>query len=167
MSPVTIYQNALPWTLLECVHASAAAQPCKLSSDTWVSDVVHAGAPILVRALPDDLKCAVLDHLELRGALTQTERCNADAAHYTWLPGSAIPWHADGKYVKAVTVYTNQRWDKNWGGYMAYLDGLDVKCIAPSFNTAASIITPVEHTVFMVHPSAPPRTTLQIFVHRM
>ena len=81
-----------------------------------------------------------------------------------WIKGSYIPWHDDGGHEYGMTIYMNETWDRDWGGYFAYEDGDEIKCIKPEFNKLALIKAPVTHTVFVPSSAAPTRETIQIFV---
>jgi Rps23 Pro-64 3,4-dihydroxylase Tpa1-like proline 4-hydroxylase len=83
---------------------------------------------------------------------------------YGWIRGSYIPWHGDGQCKIAATIYLNEYWDENWGGYFAYEDGVDIKCIKPQYNRMTLIKPPIRHTVFNTSSIAPIRETIQIFV---
>lgn len=164
MNNARLHRGVLPTELISRVQDFVVGKPCDVSIRTWDAGVVADGPPVLVTHLPPELKREILDALTSCGVLTPTERQNADTAHYTWLPGSSIPWHTDAAYTKAATVYLNPVWDINWGGYLAYMVEDTIVCAAPEFNMAAVMEVPLRHAVLAVSLFAPSRCTLQVFV---
>jgi Rps23 Pro-64 3,4-dihydroxylase Tpa1-like proline 4-hydroxylase len=57
----------------------------------------------------------------------------------------------------------NQNWDDDWGGYFAYKDNNEIKCIKPEFNKLTYIEPPIQHTVFNTSSLAPIREAILIF----
>ena len=78
---------------------------------------------------------------------------------------SFIPWHDDGLYPRSMTIYLNELWDKDWGGYFMYERGQEIIALKPKFNRCVLLHPPVQHTTTMPTMNAPLRKSLQIFVH--
>ena len=77
---------------------------------------------------------------------------------------SYITWHSD-KHVKAAfTVYLNEDWDMNWGGYLMYREDNEVKAIKPEKNLAVLQESGVNHCVTTVNVGADYRISLQCFL---
>lgn len=56
---------------------------------------------------------------------------------YYWTTFSYIPWHSDGDFAGGFTIYLNDFWDKDWGGYLLYKDvDESIKGIVPKRNRA-------------------------------
>ena len=79
---------------------------------------------------------------------------------------SFIPWHDDGTYIYTGTIYLNEFWDENWGGYFAYADDGEIKCIAPFYNKGCFFATPLAHSALITAGNAPLRESVQIFVNK-
>jgi Rps23 Pro-64 3,4-dihydroxylase Tpa1-like proline 4-hydroxylase len=77
---------------------------------------------------------------------------------------SFIPWHDDNTYAYTGTIYLNESWDKNLGGYFAYEDNDEIKCIVPIYNLGCFFKPPVMHSVTVTAGNAPLRESVQIFV---
>ena len=77
---------------------------------------------------------------------------------------SSIPWHNDVNWAFTATVYLNNEWNPEWGGYFVYADGDKIKAIIPQFNKSVSFKTPLKHSVLLTSIDAPFRESLQIFV---
>ena len=56
------------------------------------------------------------------------------AGFYYWSSGSFINFHDDSGYKASATIYLNDKWDKNWGGFFMWQEGKDFKAILPAKN---------------------------------
>lgn len=81
-------------------------------------------------------------------------------------PLSYITWHDDTHVKAALTVYLNEKWDDNWGGYLMYKEDDEIKAIKPDKNLAVLQMDGVEHSVSCVNIGAPNRITLQFFLDK-
>jgi len=85
--------------------------------------------------------------------------------YYEWNQMSQINWHSDSGKKAAITVYLNEEWDPNWGGFFCWQDpSADGHLIVPQFNTAVIARDNPPHHVSLISPYAPVRKTLQIWI---
>ena len=77
---------------------------------------------------------------------------------------SYITWHPDMHCKAAFTVYLNEEWDSNWGGYLMYEENDEIKSIKPEKNLGVLQVTPVNHCVTTVNIGADYRISLQFFL---
>lgn len=162
---ISLHNNVLPWPFIEAIQEFAANEKLALASSTsWERGIVSKGSPVLIKVFPYTLALETLNMLQSKGVFSDVDIDQFAAAHYSWYPGSSIPWHTDEGYLHAMTIYLNHDWDKNWGGYFSYLSEDGVRCIIPEFNLGVAVCPPTPHTVLLVDYSAPVRETLQIFV---
>ena len=85
--------------------------------------------------------------------------------YYEWNQMSQINWHSDSGKKAAITVYLNEEWDPNWGGFFCWQDhSTDGHLIVPKFNTAVIARGNPPHHVSLISPLAPVRRTLQIWI---
>jgi len=82
---------------------------------------------------------------------------------YYWTPGSYIPWHNDGHFKHAATLYLNEKWDKNWGGYYMAEENNKIESIKPSKNLLILQSDHINHSTTITSPSADIRATVQMF----
>ena len=82
---------------------------------------------------------------------------------YYWSPGSYINWHTDGHYSKAATLYLNDKWDKNGGGYYMASQNSIITAIKPERNLLIFQSDNIEHCTTSTHNNSPIRATVQIF----
>jgi hypothetical protein len=81
---------------------------------------------------------------------------------------SNIPWHDDSHTAGALTIYVNEFWDRDWGGYLMYVDKKtkDVKAIKPEKNLGVLQEDKVLHCVTTTNINAKNRISLQFFLEK-
>ena len=85
--------------------------------------------------------------------------------YYEWNQMSQINWHSDSRKKAAITVYLNQEWDPNWGGFFCWQESAEkAHLIVPQFNSAVVVRGNPPHHVSLISPYAPVRKTLQIWI---
>jgi Rps23 Pro-64 3,4-dihydroxylase Tpa1-like proline 4-hydroxylase len=81
-------------------------------------------------------------------------------------PLSYITWHDDTHVKAALTVYLNEEWNEDWGGYLMYKEENEVKAIKPEKNLGVLQQNGVEHCVSCVNIGANYRISLQFFLDK-
>jgi hypothetical protein len=85
--------------------------------------------------------------------------------YYEWNQLSQINWHSDRDKKAAITVYLNEKWDPNDGGFFCWQEGPEkAHLLVPQFNTAVIVRGNPPHHVSLINPYAPVRRTLQIWI---
>ena len=159
-----IIQNFLPLNLINDVKSFVRQQNNHRSNYTsWKSNIVFNSAPILIFDLHENLKKQIFLYLTQHKIFNDHDYDLVGIVYHYFSPYSHIPWHHDLGHEKAVTIYMNEKWDQNWGGYFAYEVDNEIKCIKPTFNMAVVVTPPTDHTVFLINPQASVRETIQIF----
>lgn len=160
---ITYYSDALPLELITEANEYIQTQTSSRTNySCWDKTIVRSSNVVLVYDLPNELHNKIKIRVkELVPSIQGFEFVHA--MYQRWMPGSYIPWHSDYSWKFGVTIYLNDVWDENWGGYFAYKEGQDIKCIKPEFNKASYVYMPVDHMVFSTTPDAPARNTIQIF----
>jgi Rps23 Pro-64 3,4-dihydroxylase Tpa1-like proline 4-hydroxylase len=82
---------------------------------------------------------------------------------YLWHKLSYIPFHNDEAAYVASTVYLNNNWNRDWGGFFIYEKENKYEIVKPEFNKCI-INKKTVHGTTLTTIDAPPRETLQIFV---
>jgi Rps23 Pro-64 3,4-dihydroxylase Tpa1-like proline 4-hydroxylase len=83
------------------------------------------------------------------------------------LPHSSyITWHNDSHHDAALTIYLNDNWNENWGGFLMYEDDDIIKAIKPEKNLAVLQENHVNHCVTTVNIGANYRISLQLFLDK-
>jgi len=159
MNNVKIVHNALSLTLLEVIQDYVKHGQIRHSYMDWGAEVIKASNPVLIKDLNDNLSNRIISELKVHLPEHNEIKC----MWYGWIRGSYIPWHSDNNVKFGATLYLNNHWDEDWGGYFAYKEASEVKCIKPDFNKLTIIKPPVDHTVFNTTNNAPIRETIQIF----
>lgn len=87
--------------------------------------------------------------------------------YYEWNQLSQINWHNDGRHDAGITVYLNEKWDENWGGFFCWKGDGDVRhFILPTFNRAIIVRGSLKHHVSLISPYADARKTLQVWLKK-
>jgi hypothetical protein len=159
MSSIKIINNALSLSLIEIIKDYSRCGEVSHSYMHWSKDVVKDSNPVLFKDLNEQISSKLIE--EIKNHIPASD--NIFCMWYGWIRGSYIPWHNDGKAKFGATIYLNEYWDNDWGGYFAYEDSSEIKCIKPEFNKMVVIEPPKLHTVFNTSSVAPIRETIQIF----
>lgn len=83
---------------------------------------------------------------------------------HLWPNLSYITWHNDYHVKGALTIYLNEKWDANWGGYLMYKENSEIKAIKPERNLGVLQENNVEHSVTTINIGAEQRISLQFFL---
>lgn len=78
---------------------------------------------------------------------------------------SYIPWHNDAGHSAALTIYLNENWNPDWGGFFMYRTENEIKAIRPIKNTAILQSGGVVHSVSTINMDADYRISLQCFLN--
>jgi hypothetical protein len=163
MTAVLSYRDVLSKSLIKSLHDFPKSQTsCRSNYTSWQKELVRASAAILVFDLSDELRQEVVKQAKhVCDELNKYQTIHA--LYHKMMPSSYITWHQDQSWKFGMTIHLNEYWDENFGGYFAYKDKEEIKCLKPEFNCANYIVTPLDHCVFETTPDAPPRTTIQLF----
>lgn len=163
-SRVTTQTNFLPDELIRNIKTECKNSKIHgLNLTDWDPSVVKTSGPILLYTLKDNLLNELLSVIKSKIHIPDAYIINY--VRYT-LGGrySYLPWHDDNNHKLAITIYLNNVWDFNWGGFFIYKEGLDYKAVIPEYNKAIILEAPLPHCTVMPSIEAPLRESLQIFV---
>jgi Rps23 Pro-64 3,4-dihydroxylase Tpa1-like proline 4-hydroxylase len=137
---------------------------------TWDRNLRQESSLVVCYKLPNRFKERITPRFKELGlfpketleSLNQNLRLSA----YVWSKGAWINWHDDGLSKAAITVYLNQNWDPNDGGFFMYIDEKtkERKVIDPTYNTLVYGDSHELHGTTPVTSSSEVRITLQGFV---
>ena len=82
---------------------------------------------------------------------------------FFYLSQSNINWHDDGDHGGGATIYLNQKWDRDYGGYFIYEKDNKLGIEYPTFNKCIFQSGGVHHATTLTSKDAPVRKILQIF----
>lgn len=160
MNKVKIVDNVLSRSLLDSITEYSRSSEIHFSYQLWEQEVIKDSNPVLIKYFNEDMRSRMISEI---GKYLPEQYEYITISWYGWIRGSYIPWHSDAHTRLAATIYLNELWDDNWGGYFAYEDGDEVKCIKPHHNRMTMVKPPCRHTVFNTTSIAPIRETIQIF----
>lgn len=136
------------------------------SNFSWIPGVVKDSYPVLIRKIKDEqdfkeLEKIVEEVVEKKTGLTNI----TDIYFYYWTRHSYIPWHNDSHANFAFSIYLNEVWKPDYGGYFLYTLGgrEDIRAVMPKFNTAVLQYGGVKHCTTPVNWDGYIRISMQIF----
>ena len=164
-----------PKIILDCLPVNLISEISNCAGDvkkhrtnltSWPSNVVGSSGTILIFDIENDselfskLKTALLP---IVGQEFEGKKWIFTFALGSYL--SFIPWHGDDKHLKSMTIYLNETWDANWGGYFLYESEDGIRAEAPTFNKGILFTPPLQHSTTIPSLNAPLRMSLQLFVN--
>jgi hypothetical protein len=133
------------------------------SNLTWDQGIVKSSSLVLIRHLgeedTEDLKKELFKH----AVYSEDQDLTFRAMTYLWSPLSFIPWHLDKNWIGAATIYLNDTWDHDWGGYLMWEDKAGIHATPPVFNRMVVNDANVKHSTTLTTKDANLRETIQIF----
>ena len=133
---------------------------------SWSGDVVGSSGTILIFDIGNDselfskLKTALLPIVGQEFGDKKWIFTFALGSYFSF-----IPWHEDDNHLRSMTIYLNETWDKNWGGYFLYESEDGVRAELPTFNKGILFTPPLAHSTTMPTLNAPLRLSLQLFIN--
>jgi hypothetical protein len=126
--------------------------------------------PWYIRDIDEVKSKEILTQLHAKGMIDDINK-EYNVMSYVGTRLCYIPWHNDGVWTEAVTIYLNEEWPADWGGLFLYKESFDdnkVSGYQPKFNCAIrqkqGDLPGVMHTVSAISTfSKCPRITIQIF----
>jgi hypothetical protein len=135
------------------------------STTVWPEGNRMYSTPILRFILSDNNK--ELHEKIVRVIKEKTGYYGGPIVIHLWPPLSYLSWHEDTHVKAAFTLYLNDRWDENWGGYLMYKDENEqIKGIAPKKNLGILQKNKVSHCVSTINVGSEMRISLQIFLEK-
>jgi hypothetical protein len=129
------------------------------TNQSWDDNVRRDSSTVLVYDIYDQ---------ELKNKISNTvkdkfKREIKGIMFYYWMPCSHIPWHNDASHSGGITIYLNEKWDKNHGGIFLFDDGKEIRGIYPNKNIAIEQYGNIRHSVCPTSMNSNIRRTIQMF----
>jgi len=165
---IKFYENALEPDLCRTLY-NHSIERLKDPASTWRTNywwehgIVKESHTVLVYNYTNEEADIILESLIRNGVIDDK---NYMVMNYVWTKSSYIPWHSDGHVTEGITVYLNEIWNDNWGGFFLYREKFPdthLQGIVPRFNMASKNFGNVDHSVTTITPDADNRITLQLF----
>jgi hypothetical protein len=126
----------------------------------WHEEIVKQSTPVIIIDISKDSSI----HNKLKSEIDFKTGLKVNRmAIYFWTKLSYIPWHNDAHADAALTIYLNDYWDFDWGGYFMYKMDNEIKAIKPERNLGIVQTGNVFHSVSTVNLDSDKRITLQAF----
>lgn len=132
----------------------------------WNRNIVKDSFPVLIHKIYKDseLFAKVREQIEKKTKLVVNDH---DIMIYYWTRFSYIPWHEDENYGGALTVYLNEEWHPDWGGYFMYEDNKqEIRAILPKRNFGLLQQGGIRHSTTPVNSDGGMRISIQVFLDK-
>ena len=132
----------------------------------WNPNIVKDSFPVLIHGIYKDseLFAKVREQIEKKTKLAVKDH---DIMIYQWTRFSYIPWHEDQNYEGALTVYLNEEWQPDWGGYFLYEDNKqEIRAILPKRNFGLLQQGGIRHSTTPVNFDGGMRISIQVFLDK-
>ena len=126
-------------------------------------------APVLILPIPE-FRQYFIDKYQAMDPVFN-EYANLNCFMHVWLPGTQIQFHHDASDENprlSSTIYINESWNWNWGGFLLYDDPEAGQGWAyPHPNSMVWFKPPLWHATSMVNSNAEfPRLSIQLFFNK-
>jgi hypothetical protein len=139
----------------------------------WIPSLKYAtSGTILSRVMLEEYKVKIYNELYSRKILDYIPY-SSSALLYIGGPNSCVNWHADYEDYDAMSIYLNENWDSNWGGWFAYTElhnrqtgDIKPQCgnfIVPKYNLSIRSTDMEWHCTTPISSYADPRISIQLF----
>jgi hypothetical protein len=171
MKKIELYENFLSEELFlelkEYVKKLKSNKATEFTTSTtvWPVDNIMYSTPILRYILSEN-------NIELHNKIIKTIKEKTEfyggiIVLHMWPPLSYLGWHTDDHVKAAFTLYINDNWNEDWGGYLMYEnDNEQVECIKPKKNLGVLQQNNVRHCVSTINSGSEMRISLQIFLEK-
>jgi len=132
----------------------------------WNNNIVKDSFPVLIHGIYKDseLFAKVREQIEKKTKLVVNDH---DIMIYYWTRFSYIPWHEDENYGGTLTVYLNEEWLPDWGGYFMYEDSKqEIRAILPKRNFGLLQQGGIRHSTTPVNYDGGMRMSIQVFLDK-
>jgi hypothetical protein len=132
----------------------------------WNPKLIKDSFPVLIHGVHKDSELfkKTRDQIEEKTNLIVNEN---DILIYYWTRFSYIPWHKDHSYAGALTVYLNEEWHEDWGGYFLYEnEENDIRAILPRKNLGLLQQGGIRHSTTSVNFDGGMRISIQVFLDK-
>ena len=160
-----IVKDILPKELFDaCVENFRS----KLDTDCWSSSN-FAWKPFLRQGIhgstvSTDVPKTFADEIEKHIKPHAPEFSKLTCRYNVWQPGSGIGIHSDEHHLFGATIYLNEYWHPNAGGWFIWMDGDEFKAVLPDPNLLVLNDCNENHLVTTVAHDVPEyRYTIQIW----
>jgi hypothetical protein len=134
------------------------------TNNWWNPDIVKDSFPVFIHGIYKDseLFAKIRKTIEDKTKLIVADH---DIMFYYWTRFSYIPWHEDKSYGGALTVYLNEEWLPDYGGYFLYEDkNQEVRAILPKPNFGLLQQGGIKHSTTPVNYNGGMRISIQVFL---
>jgi Rps23 Pro-64 3,4-dihydroxylase Tpa1-like proline 4-hydroxylase len=131
----------------------------------WNEKIIKDSFPVLVHSIASESELYHKLKSEIENKTGYYINSN-ELMFYYWTRYSYIPWHDDPHCDAALTIYLNEEWEPDFGGYYIYEDEEnDLRAVTPKPNLALLQKGGMRHTTTPVNFVGFMRITIQVFMY--
>jgi len=135
-----------------------------LTNAWWDPGIVKDSFPVLIHSIYKDSELFRKCHEQIEKKTNLLVK-DHEIMFYYWTRFSYIPWHEDKSYGGALTVYLNEEWHADFGGYFLYEDNKkDIRAILPKRNFGLLQQGGIRHSTTPVNYDGGMRISIQVFL---
>lgn len=134
----------------------------KSAKGDWDPDLITSQGDVDRYALDPTIDSEVYDIIYYRMKEEFNMTPKGIIFHY-WNHRSYINWHEDASHGGAATIYLNEKWNRDYGGYFVYEKDNKFGLEIPKFNKCVFQSGGIPHATTPVADNAPIRKSLQVF----
>jgi Rps23 Pro-64 3,4-dihydroxylase Tpa1-like proline 4-hydroxylase len=133
----------------------------------WDHSIVKDSFPVLIHSIYKTSELYKKCREEIENKINYAVN-DHNVMIYYWTRFSYIPWHDDNKHAGALTVYLNEHWEPDFGGYFLYGDvhNNDIRAILPARNLGVLQEGGTKHATTPVNYSGGMRISVQVFLDK-
>lgn len=137
------------------------------TNNWWDKKIVKDSFPVLIHGIHKNSELFFKTKQQIENKTELSVNDDNDIMIYYWTRFSYIPWHKDHSYAGALTVYLNEEWHEDWGGYFLYeKNDNDIRAVMPKRNLGILQQGGVNHSTTPVHYDGNLRISIQVFLHK-
>ena len=159
-----ILENALSLDLLKLCQEELNS---KLKNNEWRSSSLY-WVPLLTQGVSGST-LTTYTSLDIKNAIKKEispyiPECDIVAQYYVWQPNSGISLHGDAGYKFGATIYLNEQWHPDAGGWFIWSDNERWNTLLPTKNLMVLNDKHEKHLVTSIASDTPEfRHTIQIW----
>lgn len=134
------------------------------SNKCWGYGIVKDSFPVLIHKINPESQL----HKDLKQTIEDKTSMYVNRAlmFYYWTRFSYIPWHVDEEYDGAITIFLNDNWHEDFGGYFLYKKEGEIKAVPPARNIAVFQFGEIHHCTTPINYDGGVMMTIQAFLHK-
>jgi hypothetical protein len=165
---ITFASNVLSQNTIETIYTDVFKKEnesrWRTSKQSWNKDLTeNSVGTIVIFEIHEHCPSFQLIEGDIRKFMKNDEKISS-ITFTEWQPCSQLNRHNDADRAMGMTIYLNEEWNPQWGGFFCWEEGPTYKMVSPKYNHAVMNRGGTWHFVSVTSPLADIRKTIQISV---